>query len=97
MAASKSTPPSLPGKLAPVSAGVKPIKKIRAGMGDIESETVEVWSDEDHQRATGLLTLLAPDGKAARGAPPELSPEALRELHRGMLRMRLLDERMLGL
>jgi pyruvate dehydrogenase E1 component alpha subunit/2-oxoisovalerate dehydrogenase E1 component alpha subunit len=97
MAASKSTPPSLPGKLAPVSTGVKPVRKIRAGMGDIESESVEVWSDEDYRRATGLLVLLAPDGKATAGAPPELTPETLRELYRGMLRVRLLDERMLNM
>jgi pyruvate dehydrogenase E1 component alpha subunit len=95
MAASKSTPPSLPGKLAPPP---KPARKIRAGMGDVESPFVEVWSDEDHRRATGLLALLAPDGSVAdRAALPALEAPALREMHSGMLRMRLLDDKMLNL
>ena len=70
--------------------------KIRAGMGDVESPSVEVWSDEDEARATGLLQILAPDGKLV-GAAPKLDAAVLRELHRNMLRDRLLDERMLHL
>jgi pyruvate dehydrogenase E1 component alpha subunit/2-oxoisovalerate dehydrogenase E1 component alpha subunit len=70
------------------------LAKIRAGMGDVDSESVEVWSDEDEARATGLLQLLGPDGRLL-GAPPELEPALLRELHRGMLRARVLDEKML--
>jgi len=88
MAASKSTPPSLPRKMTPPPH--KPPPKIRAGMGDIESPAVEVWSDEDYRRATGLLQVL-PAGRT------DLAPEALREIYRGMLRMRLLDDRMLNL
>jgi pyruvate dehydrogenase E1 component alpha subunit/2-oxoisovalerate dehydrogenase E1 component alpha subunit len=75
-------------------------KKIRAGMGDVESPSVEVWSDEDYRRATGLLAVLPPAGGGGgvdRTKLPALTPEALRELYRGMLRMRLLDERMLHL
>jgi pyruvate dehydrogenase E1 component alpha subunit/2-oxoisovalerate dehydrogenase E1 component alpha subunit len=70
--------------------------KIRAGMGDVESDAVEVWSDEDQARATGLFQILAPDGKL-KGAAPRLEPAALRELHRGMLRARVLDEKMMHL
>jgi len=70
------------------------LAKIRAGMGDVDSESVEVWSDEDEARATGLLQLLGPDGRLV-GAPPKLEPALLRELHRGMLRARVLDEKML--
>jgi len=72
------------------------LAKIRAGMGDVESESVEVWSDEDEARATGLRQILAPDGRVT-GAPPKLDPALLRELHRGMLRARVLDEKMLHL
>jgi pyruvate dehydrogenase E1 component alpha subunit/2-oxoisovalerate dehydrogenase E1 component alpha subunit len=101
MAASKSTPPSLPGKLTPVPvpapAAPAPARKIRAGMRDPDTSSVEVWSDDDHRRATGLFQVLAPDGKADRAAAPPLGPDELREIHRGMLRMRLLDERMLSL
>jgi pyruvate dehydrogenase E1 component alpha subunit len=68
--------------------------KIRAGMGDVEAPSVEVWSDEDYARATGFLQLLAPDGRLV-GAAPALEPKLLRELHRGMLRVRVLDEKML--
>jgi pyruvate dehydrogenase E1 component alpha subunit/2-oxoisovalerate dehydrogenase E1 component alpha subunit len=72
------------------------LDKIRAGMGDVESPSVEVWSDEDEARATGLLQLIAPDGKPVGGLPA-LDPAFLRELHRGMLRARVLDEKMLTL
>jgi pyruvate dehydrogenase E1 component alpha subunit len=70
------------------------LDKIRAGMGDVEASSVEVWSDEDYARATGLLQILAPGGRIV-GAPPKLDPALLRELHRGMLRTRVLDEKML--
>ena len=74
------------------------LDKIRAGMGDVEADAVEVWSDEDQARATGLFQILAPDGHLVAGAPrPELPPATLRELHRSMLRSRLLDEKMLNL
>jgi pyruvate dehydrogenase E1 component alpha subunit len=94
MAASKTHAPLPPGKLA--GPPPKP-RKIRAGMGDVESPFVEVWSDEDYRRATGLLQILAPDGRADRAAAPSIEPAALREIYRGMLRARLLDERMLHL
>jgi pyruvate dehydrogenase E1 component alpha subunit/2-oxoisovalerate dehydrogenase E1 component alpha subunit len=72
------------------------LDKIRAGMGDVESPSVEVWSDEAEARATGLWQILAPDGRAV-GAVPTLDAAFLRELHRGMLRTRVLDEKMLVL
>ncbi|HVZ73945.1 MAG TPA: thiamine pyrophosphate-dependent enzyme [Polyangia bacterium] len=75
-----------------------PLDKIRAGMGDVESPSVEVWSDADETRATGLIQVLAPDGRTTPGATGEpLAPEALRALYRGMLRARILDEKMLHL
>jgi pyruvate dehydrogenase E1 component alpha subunit len=70
------------------------LDKIRAGMGDVEAPSVEVWTDADHARATGFLQLLAPDGRLV-GAPPKLEPALLLNLHRGMLRVRVLDEKML--
>ena len=72
----------------------KELPKIRAGMGDVASPSVEAWSDEDHQRATGLQTILSADGKADRAAVPALAPEVLREAYRTMLRLRVLDERL---
>jgi pyruvate dehydrogenase E1 component alpha subunit len=72
------------------------LTKIRAGMGDVESPTVEVWSDEDEARATGFLQVLAPDGSVV-GPLPTVEPTFLRELHRAMVRVRVLDERMLKL
>jgi pyruvate dehydrogenase E1 component alpha subunit len=71
--------------------------KIRAGMGDIEASSVEVWSDEDYRRATGLLQILTADGRTTGTAVPKLEPAALRELYRSMLRARVLDEKMLHL
>lgn len=72
------------------------LDKIRAGMGDVESASVEVWSDEDEARARGLLQLLDPNGKLV-GKAPSLDADRLRTLHLGMLRARVLDERMLNL
>ena len=60
MAASKSHPPQPPrDKASPAAA----VKKIRAGMGDVDAEMVEVWTDEDYQRATGLRSILREDGR----------------------------------
>jgi pyruvate dehydrogenase E1 component alpha subunit len=74
------------------------LDKIRAGMGDVEAELIEVWTDADEARATGLFQLLAPDGRAVAGATlPALEPAALRALHRGMLRARVRAEKMLHL
>jgi pyruvate dehydrogenase E1 component alpha subunit/2-oxoisovalerate dehydrogenase E1 component alpha subunit len=74
------------------------LEKIRAGMGDVESPSVEVWTDEAEARATGLWQILAPDGRlVGPGAPLALEPAFLRELHRAMLRARVLDEKMLNL
>jgi pyruvate dehydrogenase E1 component alpha subunit/2-oxoisovalerate dehydrogenase E1 component alpha subunit len=72
------------------------LDKIRAGMGDVVSPSVEVWSDEDEARARGLLQVLAPDGRVT-GSVPALDAAKLRELYTGMLRARVLDERMLNL
>ena len=69
----------------------KELPKIRAGMGDVEAPSVEAWSDDDYRRATGLLAILSPEGKADRAGVPPLPPEALRECYRTMLRLRALD------
>lgn len=94
MAASKSRPPQMPrGETAPPP----PPAKIRAGMGDVESDFVEVWSDEDQARATGLLSILREDGTADAKAVPALDAAALREIYRGMVRIRIIDERLMAL
>jgi len=94
MAASKSRPPQIPRGEAPPPA---PPAKIRAGMGDVESDFVEVWSDEDEARATGLLSILREDGTADAKAVPALDAAALREIYRGMVRIRIVDERLMAL
>jgi pyruvate dehydrogenase E1 component alpha subunit len=72
--------------------------KVRAGMGDVTAETVEVWSDADFARATGLLSILGPDGRPpADWIPVGVGPEVWLRIHRGMRLIRLLDERMIKL
>ena len=71
----------------------KELPKIRAGMGDVDAPVVEAWSDDDYRRATGLGTILSPDGKADRAGVPALEPAALRECYRTMLRIRALGDR----
>ena len=58
--------------------------RIRAGMGDVAAEAIEVWSDEDYRRATGLLTS---EGQAV---PPGLAPATLRDAFGAMLFARAL-------
>ena len=101
MAASKSHPPQLPrdkaSSPAPVAAVVAPSKKIRAGMGDVDADFVEVWSDEDYRNATGLLTILRPDGTADRADVPAIGAATLRAMYAGMVRIRMVDERLMAL
>ena len=102
MAASKSHPPQPPRDKAPAPAAVK---KIRAGMGDIDAETIEVWTDADYQRATGLRQILREDGSIHAGVPPALDASArpaldaaaLREIYRGMVRIRIVDDRLMAM
>ncbi len=72
------------------------LDKIRAGMGDVEAEFLEVWTEAAEARAVGLEQILAPDGRANdKVAVPALDGEALRALYHGMLRSRVFDEKML--
>lgn len=81
MASAKPTLPSQP-------------EKVRAGMGDMNSEFVEVWTDAAYERATGLWSILDAEGHARAKEIPALAPEAWRRIYRGMRLIRLLDERM---
>jgi TPP-dependent pyruvate/acetoin dehydrogenase alpha subunit len=60
-------------------------------MGAPEVAEIEAWSDEDYRRATGLVSLLAANGKVDRAALPAFEPPVLREALRAMLRARALD------
>jgi pyruvate dehydrogenase E1 component alpha subunit len=63
---------------------------LRAGMGDVDAASVEVWTDESYRLATGLEAVLSPDGRAGRAAIP--APEVLRDAYRAMLRLRAADQ-----
>jgi pyruvate dehydrogenase E1 component alpha subunit len=69
--------------------------KVRAGMGDLTSEFVEIYTDVDYQRATGLLSILGPEGRADAAHVPRLEPETWLAMYRAMLRIRMLDQRLL--
>ena len=69
--------------------------KVRAGMGDVSSEFVEIYSDADYRNATGLLSILGPDGRADASRTPQLSAETCLAMYRGMLTIRMLDERLM--
>jgi pyruvate dehydrogenase E1 component subunit alpha len=75
----------------------KQLPKIRSGMADLESPAVEAWSDDDYRRATGLGSILSPDGSADRAGVPALAPAALKECYRTMLRIRALGDRVQAL
>jgi pyruvate dehydrogenase E1 component alpha subunit len=109
MAVSKATPrkPAPPAAAAPAAAAPdpaaasgamkpRPASKVQSGMGDVTSEMVEVWSDADHARATGLDVILDDAGRILDQARvPALSPQQLRDMYRGMLLIRILDERLM--
>jgi pyruvate dehydrogenase E1 component alpha subunit len=69
-------------------------EKVRAGMGDVTSEFVEVWTDAAFQRATGLWSILDAEGRARAKDVPPLPPETWRRIYRSMRLIRLLDERL---
>jgi pyruvate dehydrogenase E1 component alpha subunit len=72
--------------------------KTRSGLGPVDpGESVEVWSDEDWARATGLFQILDESGQADPARVPALAPEELRRMYRGMVTSRLLDTRLLPL
>jgi len=65
--------------------------------GQLTCESVEIWSDEDYARATGLFQILDEQGRVDDGKLPELSPAALLRMYEGMLLSRVLDEQLLPL
>jgi pyruvate dehydrogenase E1 component alpha subunit len=75
--------------------------KARSGLdGDSAGGTssgYQIWTDEEEARATGLLQILDENGKADPARVPRLAPEALRRMYAGMMRSRLLDQRLLPL
>jgi pyruvate dehydrogenase E1 component alpha subunit/2-oxoisovalerate dehydrogenase E1 component alpha subunit len=86
--ASKTIPPARPAGL---TGGKSSLPLIRAGMGAPEATEIEAFSDEAYRRATGLVTLLAANGKLDRKKIPAFEPAALRDAYRAMLRARALD------
>jgi pyruvate dehydrogenase E1 component alpha subunit len=88
MAAPKTVPPARPPALVGLNSSV-PL--VRAGMGAPEASEIEAWDDQDYARATGLLSILAADGKVDRRALPVFAPAALGDAFRAMLRARALD------
>ena len=84
------------GDAAPEAQAAALVSKVRAGMGDVSSQYVTVYSDEDVERATGLLSILGADGKAAAARVPTVEPATWLAIFRGMLRVRLLDEQLMA-
>ncbi len=84
---------------APVAPAPRtPPGKVRSGIGASTAERVETYSDADYQRAMGLACVLGADGKVVAGAEvPALDKAALVALYTGMLRIRVMDERLLAL
>jgi pyruvate dehydrogenase E1 component alpha subunit/2-oxoisovalerate dehydrogenase E1 component alpha subunit len=65
--------------------------------GQLTTESVEVWTDEDYARATGLFQILDEGGHAEAAQVPKLAPAALLRMFEGMLMSRMLDEQLLPL
>lgn len=67
----------------------------RSGQADLTE--VEVWTDEDHARATGIIQILNENGVADPQRVPPLTHDEHRRIYRGMLQSRLLDDRLMPL
>jgi pyruvate dehydrogenase E1 component alpha subunit/2-oxoisovalerate dehydrogenase E1 component alpha subunit len=65
--------------------------------GQLTCESVEIWSDEEYARATGLFQILDEHGNADAAKVPDLPPAAMLRLYEGMLLSRVLDEQLLPL
>jgi pyruvate dehydrogenase E1 component alpha subunit len=76
-------------------------RKARSGLDgdrhDTSTPSFQIWTDEEEARATGLLQILDEEGQADPARVPRLAPEELRRMYQGMLRSRLLDQRLLPL
>jgi pyruvate dehydrogenase E1 component alpha subunit/2-oxoisovalerate dehydrogenase E1 component alpha subunit len=97
MAASKNYSPKMPAPREKKAPAAPTLERIRAGMGDVDAEFVEVWTDEEERRATGLLSILGEDGRADPASLPALSPATLKRIYLGMVRIRTLDDRLMTL
>jgi pyruvate dehydrogenase E1 component alpha subunit/2-oxoisovalerate dehydrogenase E1 component alpha subunit len=62
-----------------------------------EDEWITCWSPEEEAAATGLFQILDEEGRADPLRVPKLSLAELRQIYTGMLRSRLLDQRLLPL
>ena len=95
------TPPSTvvpAAALVPAVNGHAPAKRMGARAGTAGGEEfTEVWTDDEEAAATGLFQILDETGQADPARVPALSPEELRQMYTGMLRSRLLDQRLLPL
>jgi pyruvate dehydrogenase E1 component alpha subunit len=76
-------------------AQATPSTKVRSGQ--LTCGEVEVWTDEDWARATGLLQILDEQGHADPARVPALTTEQRVRLYEGMLKSRILDELLLPL
>ncbi len=62
-----------------------------------DGRIIEAWTDEAFALATGVIQILDENGHADPQRVPQISPEAHRQLYRGMLQSRLLDDRLMPL
>jgi pyruvate dehydrogenase E1 component alpha subunit/2-oxoisovalerate dehydrogenase E1 component alpha subunit len=74
-----------------------PAARAKAVSGQTEAFVVEAWTDEAEAQATGLRQILDERGRADPTRVPALPPDELLRLFTGMVRSRLLDQRMLPL
>ncbi len=76
-------------------------RKARSGLesepAGTNTPSFQIWTDEEEARAAGLLQILDEEGRADAARVPRLSPEELRRMYLGMMRSRLLDQRLLPL
>jgi pyruvate dehydrogenase E1 component alpha subunit len=98
-APASETPANGAAGSAPAVSASPPARKpsTRSGQDATVNETVEVWTDAEEARATGLYQILGEDGTADPARVPALTPAELRRMYTGMLQSRLLDQRLLPL
>jgi pyruvate dehydrogenase E1 component alpha subunit/2-oxoisovalerate dehydrogenase E1 component alpha subunit len=79
-----------------VAKGARAAKSSREGSG-APWDGFEYFRGSDEEKALGLFRLVEEDGSAAEGALAWLDAEQARKLYRGMLTIRIMDQRLMAL
>ncbi len=78
--------------------GARAAKSSREGKsGGAAWDAFDYFRGSDEDKALGLFRLVEENGSAAEGALDWLDPDQARRIHRGMVTLRVVDQRLMAL